>query len=189
MASFLKKHANLICRWVVRPKENVRLEVPHDYLDQYIKPIKEYVPLVPRELLFNVDENGFSDWEERKRKCVLIPTEARKRILHYPGGRKIRHQTLVCCVTAARYANCPLLVSLDPTARAVFEHQIRDGIDLQIEISASPYVNAEIFERYIDTVLIPAVEADRQLPGCDKKQPFCFAIIVQITCRIQCSRS
>jgi hypothetical protein len=80
----------------------------------------------------------------------------------------------------------PLLVSLDPVACAVFEHQIRDGIDLQIEIIPSPHVNAKIFERYVDTVLIPAVEANRQLPGCDKNQPFCFAAIVQLTYRIQC---
>jgi hypothetical protein len=61
MASLLKKHANLICRSVVRPQENVGLEVPHEYLDQYIRLIKEYVPLVPMELLFNIDESGFSD--------------------------------------------------------------------------------------------------------------------------------
>jgi hypothetical protein len=81
---------------------------------------------------------------------------------------------LVCCVTAAGDAYCPLLVSSDPAARAVFEHQIRDGIDLQIEIHPSPYVNAEIFERYVDTILIPAVEANRQLPGCDKKPAILF---------------
>jgi hypothetical protein len=63
---------------------------------------------------------------------------------------------------------------LDPAAPAVFEHQIRDGIDLQIEINPSPYVNADIFERHIDTVLIPAVEANQQLPGCDKKPVILF---------------
>jgi hypothetical protein len=61
MASFLKKYANLIDRSVVHPQENVRLEVPHEYLDQYIRLIKEYGPLVPTELLFNVDESGFND--------------------------------------------------------------------------------------------------------------------------------
>jgi hypothetical protein len=54
----------------------------------------------------------------------------------------------------------------------VFEHQIRNGIDLQIEISPSPDVNAEIFERYVDTVLIPAIEANRQLPGWGKTSRF-----------------
>jgi hypothetical protein len=35
MASFLKRQANLICRSVVRPQENVKLKVTHEYLDQY----------------------------------------------------------------------------------------------------------------------------------------------------------
>jgi hypothetical protein len=168
MASFLKKHANLIGRSVVRTQENVRLEVPHEYFDQYIRLIKEYVPLVPTELSFNIDESGFSDWEGRKPKCVLIPTEARETTLHYPANRKIRHQTLVYCPTVAGDAYYRLLISSDPAVWAVFEYQIRDGVDLQIEISRSPDVNAEVFERYVDTVLIPAVEANRQLPGCDK---------------------
>jgi hypothetical protein len=50
--------------------------------------------------------------------------------------------------------------------------ETRDRIDLQIEISPLPYVNAEIFERYVDTILVPAVEANRQLPGCDKTSHF-----------------
>jgi hypothetical protein len=70
MDSLLKKHANLICRSVGHPQENVRLEVLHEYLDQYMKLIKELVPLVPTELLFGIDESGFSDWEERKPKCL-----------------------------------------------------------------------------------------------------------------------
>jgi hypothetical protein len=146
MGSFLKKYANMIGRSVVLPQGNVTLEVPHEYLDQYIRLTKEYAPLVSTELFFNIDESRFSDWEERKPKCVLIPTKARETTLHNPASRKIRHQTLVCCVTAAENAYFPLLVSSEPAARAVFEHQIRDGIDLKIEIIPSPYVNAEIFE-------------------------------------------
>jgi hypothetical protein len=91
IASFLKKDANLTCRSAVCPQENVRPEVPHEYVDQYIRLIKEYILLVPTELLFNIDESGFSDWEECKPKCVLIPTEAREMTLHYPASRKICH--------------------------------------------------------------------------------------------------
>jgi hypothetical protein len=127
--SFVKKHATLIGRSVVRPQANVRVEVPHEYLDQYIRLIKEYVPLVRTELLFKIDESGFIDWEERKPKCVLIQTEAWETTLRYPVSPKIRHQTLVCCVTAVGDAYCPLLASSHPAARAVFAHQIRDGIE------------------------------------------------------------
>jgi hypothetical protein len=40
---------------------NASLEVPHEYLDQCIKPINKYVLVVPTELLFNVNGNDFSD--------------------------------------------------------------------------------------------------------------------------------
>jgi hypothetical protein len=101
MASFIKSQDDQICRTIVRLQENVRLEVPREYSEGYINLIKEYVPLVPTELIFNIDESGFSDWEERKSKSMLILIEARRATVHYPVSRKIRHQTLVCCVTAA----------------------------------------------------------------------------------------
>jgi hypothetical protein len=68
IASFLKKHANLIGRSVGRPQENVRLKVPHEYLGQYIRLTKEYVPLVPTELLFDIDESSFNDWKRTQAK-------------------------------------------------------------------------------------------------------------------------
>jgi hypothetical protein len=66
MTSFLKSHERLICWSVIQPQENLRLEFPHEYLDRYIKLVQEYVLLILTELLFNIDESGFSDWEEHK---------------------------------------------------------------------------------------------------------------------------
>jgi hypothetical protein len=45
------------------------------------------MPLGPTELIFNIDECGFSDWEERKRKPVLIPSSAQGIALRYPVNR------------------------------------------------------------------------------------------------------
>jgi hypothetical protein len=44
-------------------------------------------------------------------------------------------------------------------------------------------VNAEIFERYIDAVLIPAVESNRELEGCRNKP----AILFCDNCKTHCS--
>jgi hypothetical protein len=134
--------------------------------------MKEYVPLVPTELSFKREESGFSDWEERKPKRILVPIEAKAATLHYPISRKIRHQTLLYCVTAADDAYCPLFISAQPATRDVFGHHVRDGIDLQVEIAPSPYITPHIFERHIDTVLIPAVET--KLPGCENKPAIQF---------------
>jgi hypothetical protein len=92
--------------------------------------IQEFVLLVPSDLSFNIDESDFIEWEERKPKGVLIPMEWQAVTPHHPTKRKIRHQTLMCCVAAARDAYCPLLISAQPVVRKVFQHQIRDGINL-----------------------------------------------------------
>jgi hypothetical protein len=59
-------------------------------------------------------------------------------------------------------------------AKEVFQHQNRNGIDFQIEIIHSPYVTSEIFERDIDSILSPAGEVNRELPGCAKKPAILF---------------
>jgi hypothetical protein len=62
-----------------------------------MKLIKEYVSLVLMELLFKIDENGFSDWEEHNPKSVLIPAEARETTLLTLRAGKfvIRHWSVV----------------------------------------------------------------------------------------------
>jgi hypothetical protein len=117
-------------------------------LDRYTKLIQEYVPLVPTELLFNTDESGFGDWEERKPKSILIPLDALATTLHCPTNGKIRRQTLLCCVTAAGDVHCLLLVSAQPVAREGFQCQVRDGIELQTKIAPSPGTTSETFKRY-----------------------------------------
>jgi hypothetical protein len=136
--------------------------------------IKEYVPLVPGEFIFNIDGCGFSDWEEQKEKPVNIPAEARRESYHYPMNRQIRHQTLICCITAAGDAYCRSLVSNDSSVTQIFEHRVRAGIDLSVEISSSAYVMQAIFEKYVDQVLVPAVGSNRSLPGCANKPALLF---------------
>jgi hypothetical protein len=113
---------------------------------------KEWIPAAPAELIFNLDECGFSDWEELKSKPVLIPSRVKNTVLHYPIDRGIRHQTLRCCITAACDAYCPLMVSADRSVMQVFDTGVRDGIDLKIEIASSPYVT-QAFSINISTKL------------------------------------
>jgi hypothetical protein len=59
----------------VSPQEQTRLQVPRAFLDQYIALIQEWLPLAPAELIVNIDECGFRDWDERKAKAALIPSQ------------------------------------------------------------------------------------------------------------------
>jgi hypothetical protein len=59
-------------------------------------------------------------------------------MLHYPMDREVRLQKLICCITAAAHAYCPLLVSADPHVTEVLNTRVRNGIDLKIGIRRSP---------------------------------------------------
>jgi hypothetical protein len=140
MHSFRCRNESRICHAIVSPQEQPRLQVSRGFLDQYVTQIKEWLPLAPAELIFNIDECGVSDSEERKAKQVSIPSRVKNATLHYPVDRGIRRQTLVCCVTAAGDAYYPRLVSGDRSATQIFDTAVRDGIDLKIEIASSPSV-------------------------------------------------
>jgi hypothetical protein len=179
----LQRHADIVYKKALAPQENPRLQVPKQFLDDYVKIIKEYVPLVPTELIFNINECGFSDWEERRPKPVLIPAEFEGSVLHYPVNRAIIHQSLICCITTAGNTYCPLLVSTGHSITQVFNHGPRDRIDLKTQIAKSAYVTKEVFESYVDTVLMPAVESNRTLNGCNNKP----AIIFCDNCSAHCT--
>jgi hypothetical protein len=55
------------------PQEDARLEVPRVFLDETIRCLREYVKGMTAELVFNLDEVGVSEWEDRKDKKAIIP--------------------------------------------------------------------------------------------------------------------
>jgi hypothetical protein len=73
LSSFLDRWSDQFTQTVVSPQEQLRLQIPRSFLYDYIRLIQTYVPLVLTELIFNLDETGLSDWEERKSKPVIVP--------------------------------------------------------------------------------------------------------------------
>jgi hypothetical protein len=92
------------------------------------------VPIVPTKLLFNLDETGLSEWENRKGKSILVPAQEQESTLHYPADRSVRHHTLLCCVTAFGDSYCPILIAPTAPGRNSFDTGVRDHIDLIIEV-------------------------------------------------------
>jgi hypothetical protein len=116
MNRFLDRQKNEVSGVTVTPQKKVRLEVPRCYLEEYLTLIKKIVPIVSTELLFNLDETGLSEWEKRRSKPVIVPTQEQESTLHYPVDRSVRHHTFLCCVTASEDSYCRMLIA--PTASA-----------------------------------------------------------------------
>jgi hypothetical protein len=102
-------------------QEHVRFPVPHSWLASYIQLIKNYVPKIPAQLIFKIDETGQSVWEERKEKMLLIPSAQVGSTLHSPVNRSIKHHPLTCCISAAGDAYCPLLITPNREAQTLLK--------------------------------------------------------------------
>jgi hypothetical protein len=138
LSSYLDPWSDYITRTVVSPQEQLRLQIPPSFLDDCIRLIQTYVPLVPIELIFNLDETGLSHWEERKSKRVIVPSDSTQTPLHYPADRGIRHHTLLCCISAFGDVYTSLLIASRPSANRIFEKGVRAGIDSRLDIGPSP---------------------------------------------------
>jgi hypothetical protein len=180
--AFVSRHEGEIALRVAKPQENPRLQTPRAYLNAYIFLVQRIMHLSPAELVFNIDESGLSDWEERKRKDVIVSTELEPGDLHYGVDRAIRHQTLVCLISASGDAYCPLVISNDRRVLGIFEKGVRPGIDLRITIQTSPYITTELFEQYIQEVFIPSLTSNREIPGCQGKPAILFLDNVRAHC-------
>jgi hypothetical protein len=118
---FLKRQSGDIRKIILAPQDLHTLQIPCCCLDQYITLIKARVPLVPDELIFifNLYETGLSDWEEKKPKSALIPTDlwdshftilrtAQSAIKHAYAVflRRETHMTHVLCPRIGPYSQC-----------------------------------------------------------------------------------
>jgi hypothetical protein len=116
-----------------------RLQVPRQYLNQYIGLIKNWVSLIPVELIYNLGETGLSGWEDSKPKPVLVSTTLGDAMIHYPVNRQIRHQTLLSCSSASGGAYCPSLVSAKQSGLRFSEIGVRGEMDLCIKPGRKPF--------------------------------------------------
>jgi hypothetical protein len=71
--SFLGRNDNIAYATTVSPQQKVQLEVPRQFLHEYIKLIKDSVPLVPNALIFNIDKCGFRDRKRGRTNWSQFP--------------------------------------------------------------------------------------------------------------------
>jgi hypothetical protein len=170
----------------VHPQEDPRLQIPRTWLERYLALITKIVPLASSELIFNMDETGLSNWEERKAKKVVVPATLSGRRLHFGVSRKSRHETLLCTISASGDAYLPLLIAAEQRVCQLFEvWPIRKDIDLSLEIRESPYIDGDIFRKYIHEVFVPIVNSERKgMPARDTP-----AILFFDNCRAHCQET
>jgi hypothetical protein len=98
---FLAKDQDELVRSTVHPQEDPRLEIPREFLEQYLALVHEQVAGVDPRLVYTIDETGCSDWEERGAYDGIIRAALKYQRVHFAVTRKIKHQTMLICINAA----------------------------------------------------------------------------------------
>jgi hypothetical protein len=164
--SFIGRNLDRLCKVKSAPQESTRLEVPRRFLDQTIRCLTELVHGCRAELVFNLDEVGISDWEDRQSRRVIVPVSAREQTIHHKINRRLKHLSIIACVSAAGESLMPYVVTSQdslPVREALKKHGMRLGTDLVLKHRAKPYINAEVFEEYIRMVFLPNLNELRSL--------------------------
>jgi hypothetical protein len=93
--SFIGRHLDRLWKVKSSPHESQRLEVPRCFHEETIRCLGEFVQGRPAERVFNLDEVGISDWEDRQTKKVIIPLSSREQTIHHKINRGLKHMSII----------------------------------------------------------------------------------------------
>jgi hypothetical protein len=116
------------------------LQLPRIFLERTVQNLNEHIKGWISEIVFDLDEVGTWTEEDRKTTTVVVTAMMRGQTIHQGKSRKVKHVSVIVCVSAGRFAT-----------------------DLVMKSSANPYINAEIFHDYIRTVFLPNLAQLRRL--------------------------
>jgi hypothetical protein len=74
--------------------------VPRAFLEEHIDNTVKHVQRSTAELVSNLDGVGTNDWEDRRWESVIAPVEAPEHDVFHLVSRRVRHLTLLACVSA-----------------------------------------------------------------------------------------
>jgi hypothetical protein len=81
------------------------------------------------ELVFNLDEVGISDWEDRKTKTktVIVPATMRGQTIHHEISRTVKHISVIPYISAAGELLTPYIIT-SQAPMSVQERVKKEGV-------------------------------------------------------------
>jgi hypothetical protein len=129
--------------------------------------VSEYLPGSSAELVFNIDEIGISEWEDRDLRKVIVPVSMTNQTIYHGVHRNIKHISVICCALTAGKSLTPCVVSSRVNDKVIETLKIegfRMGVDMVLKHKQKAYVTATLFQQYGTSVLIPFIDRLRTNP-------------------------
>jgi hypothetical protein len=165
--AFIGRHLDALqtCRSI--PEDDTRLAVPMSQLEEHLHILQVHFAGKCTERVFNLDELGSADCEDRKMKKVIAPAAVRRENVYRSVSRGPRHMTLLTYVSAPRDAGTPMVITTKPVRTSLWSRSVRQNEDVIICRRTPAYIDEELFFEYITSILISYVDAGRSRAGLE----------------------
>jgi hypothetical protein len=88
------------------------------------------------ELVFNLNEIGISEWEDRGPRKVIVPVSMTDQTIHHGVHRNLKYMSVICCVSAAGESLEPFVVSSqvdDKVVEMLKIEGLKMGVDMVLK--------------------------------------------------------
>jgi hypothetical protein len=133
------------------------------------------------ELVFNLDEIGVSEWEDRNDKKVIIPRVLSGQMIYHRASRNLKLISAITCMSAAGESPTPYIVTSQDSEslrRKLMIRGVRLDVDLALRRQSKSYVNAFLFLEYVNKIFIPYLNELRE----SEQMNACEAVLLMDNC-------
>jgi hypothetical protein len=109
--SFGLRHSAEVIQTKSTPEWEQRLQVPRAFPERTARDLNEHVQGCVSELVFNLDEVGISDWEDRETRKVVVPATLDGRPIHHAVSRNVKRISVIACVSTAEESLMPYIIT------------------------------------------------------------------------------
>jgi hypothetical protein len=109
-------------------------------------------------LVFNLDEVGISEWEDRKDKRVIVSKTIDGRTIHHRVSRNVKYISTVTYISAGEESLTPYLIISQNSKlfrKKLIHHGVRLGFDFVLRQRLKSYVNSTLLLKYINNIYVP----------------------------------
>jgi hypothetical protein len=163
--SFVLQHSDDVIQTTSGAQEWQWSQVPGVFLERITQHLHEYVQGCVAELVFNLDEVGISDWENRKTKKVTALAAMFAQSIHHEISRKVKHISRIACLSAVGESLLHYTVT-SQNSPGVQEHLKKQGVrfgrDFALTFNQKTYFDAGFFVAYTRTILLPYIDTFRR---------------------------
>ena len=144
--------------------ERHRSVIPENEISRYFQQLKNSISGISPKLICNLDEIGFGDMQQSD--CVFVvgkPNVEKNDIPKYPVPPSINRITALVTIFLDGTTTPPLVIVPTSTVQKSAFHYLENCVDGIIEHQDNGYMNNELFQLYLERILIPTIDYKKKM--------------------------